>query len=102
MIEQPLAAGVLGDVALDAIQIRGAVELEPTADGVAVHRLPAWARAQVPSDFMAQTCEEAAGVRLAFRTAARTLELVVRARRMVPDASGAIPPAWYELTAAGA
>ena len=53
--------------------------------GLRPHRLPAWARAQVPDAFMAQTSAESAGVRLAFRTAATTIELDVSARRMAPD-----------------
>ena len=67
--------------------MRGAVEVERTDRGLRPHRLPAWARAQVPDAFMAQTSAESAGVRLAFRTAATTIELDVRARRMAPDAA---------------
>lgn len=92
---------VLRDIPLDAVEVRGAVELERTEHGLRPHRLPAWARAQVFGPFMAQTSAECAGVRLAFRTAARTLELVVRARRMVPDATGEVPPGSYELTTGG-
>ena len=47
---------------------------------------------------MAQTSAESAGVRLAFRTAATTIELDVAARRMAPDAASALPPSRYELT----
>ncbi|WP_308798784.1 GDSL-type esterase/lipase family protein [Agromyces silvae] len=94
-------SGALGDVPLDSVEVRGAVELERTERGLRPHRLPAWARAQVPSAFAVQTTAESAGVRLAFRTAARTLALVVHARRMVPDDTGEIPPGSYELTAGG-
>ena len=51
---------------------------------------------------MAQTSAESAGVRLAFRTAATTIELDVNARRMAPDEASALPPSRYELTANGA
>jgi hypothetical protein len=47
---------------------------------------------------MRQTAAESTGVRLAFRTAATTIELTVRARRMVPDATSELPPSRYELT----
>lgn len=83
------------------VVVRGAVEIERTSDGILPHRLPAWARAQVPDAFMRQTAAESAGVRLAFRTAATRLELDVRARRMVPDAATAPPPSIYELTTSG-
>ncbi|QKJ21068.1 lipase [Microbacterium hominis] len=86
---------------LGAVRLRGAVEIERTAHGILPHRLPAWARAQVPDTFMVQTSAESAGIRLAFRTAATTLELDVSARRMAPDEHVALPPSTYELTSGG-
>ena len=55
--------------------LRGAVEVERTADGVRPHRLPAWARAQQPDDQLLMVQAQPSGVRLAFRTAATTVEL---------------------------
>ena len=92
----------LRDVDLSGVTLRGAVEVERTAHGLRPHRLPSWARAQVPDAFMAQTSAESAGVRLAFRTAAETIELDVSARRLAPDASSDLPPSRYALTADGA
>lgn len=97
MTGRPLRAVDLGDVA-----IRGAVEVERTSRGLLPHRLPAWARAQIPDAFMVQTSAESAGIRLAFRTAATTIEMDVAARRMVPDDASAIPPSRYALTTGGA
>lgn len=91
----------LTDVDLAAVEIRGAVEVERTERGLRPHRLAAWARAQVPDAFMAQTSAESAGVRLAFRTAASEIELDVLARRMAPDEASVLPASRYELTAAG-
>lgn len=59
----------------------GTTELEPTSDGVLVHRLPASARAQLPDDFARRCEEQPSGVRLVFRTAAQRIELDVRAFR---------------------
>ncbi|WP_350350027.1 lipase [Agromyces sp. G08B096] len=97
----PEAPPGLADVPLGLVEVRGAAEVETTGHGLCPHRLPAWARAQVPDRFMVQTSAESAGVRLAFRTAATELELVVRARRMVPDERCEIPAGMYELTAGG-
>lgn len=90
------------------VEVRGAAELEPTADGVVVHRLPAAARSRMPDDFVRMCEEQPAGVRLAFRTAATRLELDVRALRTVsvnrpPDGGdGAVPPAArYDLVVDG-
>lgn len=91
----------LPDVGLDRVEVRGAVEIERAGSGLRPHRLPGWARVQVPDAFMAQTSAESAGVRLAFRTAATTIELDVNARRMAPDEASILPPSRYELTAAG-
>ncbi|GAA1994584.1 GDSL-type esterase/lipase family protein [Microbacterium pumilum] len=91
----------LRDVDLGGVAIRGAVEIERTARRLTPHRLPAWARLQIPDAFMVQTSAESAGIRLAFRTAATTLELDVAARRMAPDAASALPASIWELTSEG-
>ncbi|WP_442576504.1 GDSL-type esterase/lipase family protein [Microbacterium sp. F51-2R] len=97
-----MTAAGLRDVDLDGLVVRGAVEIERTSRGLRPHRLPAWARVQVPDTFMAQTSAESAGVRLAFRTAATTIELDVSARRMAPDEASVLPPSRYALTVDGA
>src|SRR5215218_3324032 len=78
-------AGALTEVPLlpPSVVVRGAAEYEATAEGVRLHRLPAPARAQVPDDFMRLCEEQPAGVRLAFRSAARRVQLDVRALRTV-------------------
>jgi GDSL-like Lipase/Acylhydrolase family len=96
-----MTGAALRDVDLDDLVLRGAVEVERTSRGLKPHRLPDWARLQVPDAFMVQTSAESAGVRLAFRTAATTIEVDVAARRMVPDASSEVPPSRYALTAGG-
>ncbi len=55
--------------------VHGAIELEQTEVGVLPHRLPAWARAQVPDPQLLMAESQPSGVRLAFRTAATTIEL---------------------------
>lgn len=57
--------------------VRGALELETTADGVLPHRLPAWAREQVADEQLAMAEAQPSGVRLAFRTQATVVELDV-------------------------
>ena len=100
MQEVPLVGG--------PVAVRGAAELEPTRDGLRIHRLPAAARAKLPDDFI-RMCElQPAGVRLLLRTAASRLELDVRALRTVsvnrpPDGSdGPLPDAGrYDLVVDG-
>jgi hypothetical protein len=55
--------------------LKGAVEVERTAEGLVPHRLPAWARAQCPDPQLAMVESQPSGVRLAFRTRATTIEL---------------------------
>jgi hypothetical protein len=54
--------------------VRGALELEPTAQGLLPHRLPAWARAQGDGQ-LAMAEAQPSGVRLALRTRATVVEL---------------------------
>lgn len=62
--------------------LRGALDHEYTERGLVVHRLPAWARSQVPDAQLASAETQPAGVRLAFRTTARVVELdAVRTKR---------------------
>jgi hypothetical protein len=73
--------------------IHGAVELERTDAGVLPQRLPAWALAQCPDVQLALAAAQPSGVRLAFRTMARVVELLVlptkrRYGKMVPRPDG--------------
>jgi hypothetical protein len=57
--------------------LHGAVEVERATYGVVPHRLPAWARAQAADPQLAMAESQPSGVRLAFRTSADTVEIVV-------------------------
>lgn len=87
---------------IDPAMIRGAVEVEDTGRGLIPHRLPQWARRQIPDAFMVQTSAESAGVRLAIRTAADVVELDVQGRRIAADAQAPMPRSVFELTENGA
>jgi len=68
--------------------IHGAVEVEKTDAGFVPHRLPAWARARSRDPRLALAEAQGAGVRLAFQTASRWLELMVRATRPAAGPDG--------------
>ncbi|MCP2342465.1 SGNH/GDSL hydrolase family protein [Actinomadura rupiterrae] len=55
--------------------LRGFLDLETTEHGVLPHRLPAWARRQIPDAQLAGAEALPSGVRLAFRTSATAIEL---------------------------
>ncbi len=55
--------------------LRGVLDLERTAQGLLPHRLPAWARRQIPDGQLAMAEAQPSGVRLVFRTRATTVEL---------------------------
>ncbi|OSC61840.1 lipase, partial [Streptomyces sp. BF-3] len=57
--------------------LRGALDLEQTERGVLPHRLPARARRQIADGQLAMAESQPAGVRLAFRTRATSVELDV-------------------------
>ncbi len=94
-------SAALRDVSFDDLEIRGAIVVDRTDEGLLPRRLPAWARAQIPDPFMVQTTAESAGIRLAFRSAASLLELDVRATRMAADESVELPPSHYDVTSDG-
>ncbi|MFC6063339.1 GDSL-type esterase/lipase family protein [Streptomyces ochraceiscleroticus] len=60
---------------LTADLLRGALDLEHTEHGVLPHRLPAWARKQIPDGQLAMAESQPSGVRLVFRTRATAVEL---------------------------
>lgn len=64
-------------IPLADLPVVGALEVEQTPNGIALHRLPRWARAQSFEPMLALVEAMPAGVRLAFRTDATELELDV-------------------------
>lgn len=69
-------------VRIDPAYVRGVAELEPTERGVRLHRLPSWVRNQFPDPQLMAMESQPSGVRLAFRTAATTVELVSHPTRV--------------------
>ncbi|MEV2230565.1 GDSL-type esterase/lipase family protein [Streptomyces phaeochromogenes] len=55
--------------------LRGFLDLEQTPHGLLPHRLPAWARRQIPDVRLAVAEAQPSGVRLVFRTRATVVEL---------------------------
>ena len=82
--------------------IRGAAELEHTEHGILPHRLPAWARAQSPDAQLQMVESQPSGVRLAFRTAATSIELDVRRSRVTYAGLPARPDGIIDLMIDGA
>lgn len=58
--------------------VRGALDLEPTDDGLRPHRLPLRARRQIDDEQLLMAESQPSGVRLVFRTRATTIELDTR------------------------
>ncbi|WP_432921046.1 GDSL-type esterase/lipase family protein [Microbispora sp. CA-135349] len=81
--------------------LRGVLDVERTAHGLLPHRLPAWARRQIPDGQLAMAEAQPSGVRLAFRTRATTIELdtlpTKRAYRGLPAPADGV----YDLLADG-
>ncbi|MEZ0447086.1 SGNH/GDSL hydrolase family protein [Cellulomonas sp. ICMP 17802] len=80
------------------VEVRGAAWLE----GGLPHRLPAWVRPQLPDDFAAMVEAQPAGVRLRFRTAARSVRLDVRVLRVAVAPQPPAAPQPYGLLVDGA
>lgn len=59
------------------VEVRGALDLKPTPDGVLPRRVPAWTAPQIPDAFMDTMVTSASGVRLVFRTTSPVVELTV-------------------------
>ena len=86
---------------LEAGLVRGAVELEPTEHGLQPHRLPEWARRQIPDGQLAMAEAQPSGVRVAFRTRATAIELDVIPTKMVYVGAPARPDGVYDLLVDG-
>lgn len=81
--------------------VRGALDLESTARGALPHRLPAWARRQIPDGQLTMAEAQPSGVRLVFRTTASIVELDVLATKRVFAGAPPRPDGVYELLADG-
>lgn len=81
--------------------LRGALEVEPAGPGVIPHRLPAWARAQLPDPQLLMAEAMPSGVRLAFRTAATVIELEALPSKRVYAGAPPRPDGTYELVVDG-
>ena len=81
--------------------VRGALELETTAHGVLPHRLPAWAREQVPDEQLLMAEAQPSGVRLAFRTRATAVELDVLPTKQVYVGAPPRPNGVYDVLVDG-
>lgn len=69
-------------VPITPAHLHGVVELEPTARGHRLHRLPGWVRRQFPDGQLLAMESQPAGARLVLRTAATVVELVSHATRV--------------------
>ena len=86
---------------ITAALIRGALDLEATERGVLPHRLPAWARKQIPDDQLAMAEAQPSGVRLAFRTTATAIELDVLPTKLAYVGAPPRPDGIYDLVVDG-
>ena len=90
-VTTPITAGLL----------RGALDLEPTEHGVLPHRLPAWARRQIPDGQLAMAEAQPSGVRLVFRTRATAVELDVLPTRIAYQGAPPRPDGVYDVLVGG-
>ena len=81
--------------------LRGALDLQQTAQGVLPHRLPAWARAQCADGQLAMAEAQPSGVRLAFRTRATVVELDTLPTKQVYAGAPPRPDGVYDLLVDG-
>lgn len=81
--------------------LRGALEVEQTSRGVLPHRLPQWARAQLPDPQLLMAESQPSGVRLAFRTAATVVELEALPGKRAYAGAPPRPDGTYELVVDG-
>ncbi|MEU6841042.1 GDSL-type esterase/lipase family protein [Streptomyces sp. NPDC046716] len=88
-------------VPLTAELLRGALDVERTPLGLLPHRLPARARAQNTDGQLAMAEAQPAGVRLAFRTRATTLELDTLPTKRVYVGAPPRPEGLYDLVVDG-
>jgi hypothetical protein len=88
------------DVLGGAVRVAGVVELEPTAGGIVLHRMPAWARAQHNDISLPLLETMPSGARLEMLTDATCLELDVQLT-LVQLGPAPGPPAAFEIVVDG-
>ncbi len=81
--------------------VRGALDLEPTERGLLPHRLPRWARSQVPDDQLAMAEAQPSGVRVVIHTSATVVELDVLPTKMAYVGAPPRPDGVYDLVVDG-
>ena len=81
--------------------VRGALRLEPTARGVAPHRLPAWALTQAADPQLSMVEAQGAGVRIALRTTATSVTLTAHRTRVTYAGAPARPDGSIDLVVDG-
>lgn len=86
---------------MTAALVRGALELEPTADGVRPHRLPGWARTREADAQLSMVEAQPAGVRLVAATTASWVGLRARASRFAYAGLPARPDGVFDLVVDG-
>jgi hypothetical protein len=91
------SGGALTTTPITAQLVRGALDLERTTHGLLPHRLPAWARRQIPDDQLALAESQPSGVRLVFRTRATAIELDVLPTKMAYRGAPPRPDGVYDL-----
>jgi hypothetical protein len=77
--------------------LRGAIEVETTADGVIPHRLPAWARAQSGDGQLLMAESQPSGVCVTFSSMATVVELETRPTKVVYVGTPPRPDGMYDL-----
>jgi hypothetical protein len=88
------------DVLGGSVRMAGVVELEPSADGIVLHRMPAWARAQHNDIALPLLETMPSGARLEMVTDATCLELDVQLT-LVQIGAEPGPPAAFDLVVDG-
>ncbi|MEU7277550.1 GDSL-type esterase/lipase family protein [Streptomyces sp. NPDC045431] len=81
--------------------LHGHLDVEETAHGLLPHRLPAWARRQIPDALLAVAEAQPSGVRLAFRTSATTIRLDTLPTKRVYRGYPPPPDGVYDLLVDG-
>ncbi|SEM58314.1 GDSL-type esterase/lipase family protein [Streptacidiphilus jiangxiensis] len=81
--------------------LRGHLDVETTAHGLLPHRLPAWARRQLPDAQFAMVEAQPSGVRLAFRTEATVVELDTLPTKRAYPGVPPLPDGVYDLLVDG-
>jgi lysophospholipase L1-like esterase len=84
-----------------AAMLRGAVECEPTRQGLVPHRLPAWAREQSGDPQVLMVEAQPSGVHIRFRTEATIVELEALPTKRVYAGMPPRPDGTYDLVVDG-